>query len=75
MFISWISNTAFITFKDIYLEVKSQNAKGSESEEELKSLLIESETEWKSCLETEHWNLFTIDGHGSNLHIHQQINR
>ena len=45
MFIIWISNTAFITFKDIYLEVKSQNAKGSESEEELKSLLIESESE------------------------------
>jgi len=50
MFIIWISNTAFVTFKDIYLEVKSQNAKGSESEEELKSLLMKVRESEKAVL-------------------------
>ena len=50
MFIIWISNTTFITFKDIYLEIKSLNAKVSESEEELKSLLMKVKESEKAGL-------------------------
>ena len=50
MFIIWISNTAFITSKDIYLEVKSQTAKGSESEEKVKSLFMKVKESEKAVL-------------------------